>query len=116
MLKNTLAKKRQSTNRALAEAEALAATTNETTAPTKPAITELPQLLSERDAAKYTGVSAAYLRRARTEGAPGGRTSGPVFVRLESFGAKGGRNGGRVLYPRADLDEWLSGLERKRVI
>jgi hypothetical protein len=75
-----------------------------------------PALLSERDAAAYTGVSAAYLRRARIEGAPGGRTGGPVFVRLESFGKKSGRNGGRVYYAKTDLDKWLASLERKRVI
>jgi hypothetical protein len=76
----------------------------------------LPALLNERDAAKYAGVSVAYLRRARNEGAPGGRTAGPDFVRLESFGKKGGKNGGRVMYPRVDLDKWLVSLERKRVI
>ena len=79
-------------------------------------VTELPALLSERDAERYTGVSVAYLSRARTEGSPGGRTAGPDFVRLDSFGAKGGKNGGRVMYPRADLDKWLMSLERKRVI
>ena len=78
--------------------------------------TTLPALLDERAAAKYAGVSVAYLRRARIEGAPSGRTAGPNFVRLESFGAKGGKNGGRVMYPRADLDKWLMSLERKRVI
>ena len=85
------------------------------TTETEQAIT-LPALLSEREAAAYTGVSVAYLRRARREGAPGGRTAGPPFVRLETFGAKGGRNGGRVMYARVDLDAWLSDLERKRVI
>ncbi|MDR1133572.1 MAG: hypothetical protein LBL05_05380 [Synergistaceae bacterium] len=100
-LKNTLSRKRG------------AVATNETARAEQSII---PALLSERDAAAYTGVSAAYLRRARREGSPGGRTSGPNFVRLESFGAKGGKNGGRVLYARVDLDVWLSGLERKRVI
>ena len=82
---------------------------------TEPAI-PLPALLSQQDAAKYIGVSVAYLRRARTEGSPGGRTAGPDFVRLASFGTKGGKNGGRVMYSRADLDKWLMSLERKRVI
>jgi hypothetical protein len=76
----------------------------------------IPALLSEREAAKYTGASIAFLRRARGEGNPGGRTAGPLFVRLESFGGKGGKNGGRVMYPVKDLDEWLASLERKRVI
>ena len=81
----------------------------------EPVIT-LPALLSEQDAAKYIGVSVTFLRRARCEGNPGGRTAGPDFVRLDSFCAKGGKNGGRVMYPRADLDKWLISLERKRVI
>jgi hypothetical protein len=76
----------------------------------------LPALLSEHEAAKYTGVSIAYLRQARREGAPGGRTAGPLFVRLETFGAKGGRNGGRIKYALKDLDEWLASLERKALI
>ncbi|MDR3165771.1 MAG: hypothetical protein LBU13_09355 [Synergistaceae bacterium] len=97
-LKNTLPRKRQTIE----------------TAKTRQATT--PQLLSEHEAAAYTGVSTAYLRRARREGAPGGRTAGPLFVRLETFGAKGGRNGGRVMYPVKDLDEWVASLERKRVI
>ena len=76
------------------------------TVKTEPAIM-LPALLTERDAAAYIGVSVSYLRQARTKGAPGTRTAGPPFIRLDSFGTKGGRNGGRVMYPRADLDEWL---------
>jgi hypothetical protein len=75
-----------------------------------------PALLSECEAAAYTGVSVAFLRRARREGNPGGRTAGPLFVRLETFGKKGGANGGRVMYPVKDLDAWLVSLERKRVI
>jgi hypothetical protein len=97
-LKNTLPRKRQTLETARGEQSTL------------------PALLSEERAAKYAGVSAAYLRRARREGAPGGRTSGPLFVRLETFGAKGGKNGGRVKYAVKDLDEWLASLERKRVI
>jgi hypothetical protein len=75
-----------------------------------------PALLSEREAAAYTGASVAFLRRARREGNPGGRTAGPLFIRLETFGEKGGANGGRVMYPVKDLDAWLASLERKRVI
>jgi hypothetical protein len=93
-LKNTLPGKRQTANEAVT----------------------LPALLSEREAAAYLGVSVAYLRRARKEGAPGGRTAGPLFIRLETFGEKGGKNAGRVMYARVDLDAWLSSLERKRVI
>ena len=85
------------------------------TVKTEPAIT-LPALLTECEAAAYIGVSVSYLRQARTKGAPGGRTAGPNFVRLDSFGLRDGKNGGRVMYPRADLDKWLMSLERKRVI
>lgn len=101
-LKNTIAKKRQ------VPAEI-------TTTANKPVMTN-PQLLSEKETSRYFGVSVAYLRRARAEGSPGGRTAGPPFIRLESFGSKGGRNGGRIMYPLVDADEWLAALERKRVI
>jgi hypothetical protein len=102
-LKNTIPRKRQT-----------ATDTTATNSKTKHSI--LPQLLSEHEAAKYAGVSVSFLRRARREGAPGGRTAGPKFVRLESFGKKGGKNGGRILYAIKDLDEWLASLERHRVI
>ncbi|MDR3163958.1 MAG: helix-turn-helix domain-containing protein [Synergistaceae bacterium] len=100
--KNTLPKKHKAVTEAAAPTNAEQFTT--------------PALLSEKQAAQYLGISVAYLRRARREGAPGGRTAGPKFVRLESFGTRGGRNGGRILYATKDLDEWLASLERKGVI
>ena len=84
-------------------------------AETEQAIT-LPALLSEREAAAYTGASVAFLRRCRSEGATGQRTPGPLFVRLASFGTGRGRNAGRVMYPRCELDAWLKSLALQRTI
>jgi len=75
----------------------------------KPAIkagTALPLLLNERDAATLTGVSLSYLRKSRSEGNPGGRTPGPLFVRVN----------GRVYYRRADLELWNNELEAQRTV
>ncbi|MDR1581341.1 MAG: hypothetical protein LBS35_13375 [Synergistaceae bacterium] len=103
-LRNTLSGKRRAATEATANGTAMAKQS------------AMPALLSERDAAAYTGVSVGFLRRARSEGSPGRRTAGPLFVRLETFGGKGGKNGGRVMYAVKDIDEWLTSLERKRVI
>jgi predicted DNA-binding transcriptional regulator AlpA len=53
--------------------------------------------LNEKDTARYVGMSVSFLRRARCEGAPGGRTPGPPFVKL----------GRSVRYLVSDLDAWL---------
>jgi hypothetical protein len=76
---------------------------------------ELPALLSEKEAAAYLGVSLGYLRRARTEGVIGRRTPGPRFIRIQGD-VRGGRNAGRILYPKSELDEWLAALKRQTVI
>jgi hypothetical protein len=71
--------------------------------------TEQPQLsllLSEKEAAKFSGVSVAYLRRGRSQGTTGRRTPTPPFVRVE----------GRVFYRRADLAAWASALPAREVI
>ena len=52
--------------------------------------------MKERDAARYLGVSCAFLRSARV-----GRTTGPPFVRA----------GRMVLYRVAAMDEWLAAHE-----
>ena len=67
---------------------------------------ELSLLLDERQVSRYLGVSVSFLRKARSEGAPGQRTQAPPFVRV----------GGRVYYRRVDLDAWVSGLESRRVV
>jgi hypothetical protein len=72
---------------------------------------ELPQLLTEKQTACYLGVSLGYLRRARTEGTLGRRTPGPRFVRIQGD-VRGGKNGGRILYPKSELDEWLATFQR----
>lgn len=66
----------------------------------------LPLLLDEKTTARYLGVSLSFLRKARSEGTPGNRTPAPPFVRV----------GGRCLYRRTDLDDWVAGLETRRVI
>ena len=68
--------------------------------------TALSLLLDKKQAAQYLGVSCSFLDKARSEGAPGGRTQAPPFVRV----------GGRCLYRRADLDTWVAGLEAQRVV
>ena len=71
--------------------------------------TETALLLDEKQAARYLGegaVSLSFLRKSRSEGAPGNRTPGPVFVKL----------GKRVLYKVADLQAWVDGLETRRVV
>jgi len=58
---------------------------------------ETPRVLSEKQAAKYIGMSAGYLRNDRMNGPIGDRTPGPVFVKV----------GWRVMYLVEDLDAWL---------
>ena len=67
---------------------------------------ELPLLINEKQASKYLGVSLSFLRKARSDGSPGGRTPAPPFVRV----------GGRVYYRVADLDQWVANLESRRVV
>jgi len=69
-------------------------------------MTNMPLLLDEKLAAPYLGVSLSYLRKARSEGAPGKRTPAPEFVKVD----------GRIYYRRADLDMWVSGLASQRVV
>ena len=64
-----------------------------------------PALLDEKQAAKYLGVSLSYLRKSRSEGAPGNRTPAPPFVRLD----------GRVKYKLDTLKAWVDELEERRV-
>jgi predicted DNA-binding transcriptional regulator AlpA len=52
-------------------------------------------LLHSRDAARFLGVSEAWLARERWKG------TGPTFVRI------GGPNGRAVRYRREDLDDWI---------
>ena len=67
--------------------------------------TSLSLLLDEKQAAKFLGVSLSYLRKSRSEGAPGDRTPAPPFVRLD----------GRVKYKLATLKAWVDELEERRV-
>jgi hypothetical protein len=60
----------------------------------------MSQLLDEKAAAAWLGVSVTFLRRGRSEGKTGGRTQAPPFVRV----------GGRVYYRPSDLQAWVSSL------
>jgi hypothetical protein len=66
----------------------------------------MPQLLDEKRAAAWLGVSVVFLRRGRSCGTTGKRTPTPNFVRV----------GGRVYYRRADLEIWVAGLEAREVV
>lgn len=54
-------------------------------------------VLSESEAARYIGMSASFLRKARTEGDRRNRTPGPAWL----------KTGRSVGYLREDLDAWL---------
>ncbi|MDR1510810.1 MAG: helix-turn-helix domain-containing protein [Synergistaceae bacterium] len=66
----------------------------------------LPLLLGEKDAALILGTSLSFLRKARSEGARGGRTIAPPFVAV----------GGRRYYRTADLKSWVEGLAGREAI
>jgi hypothetical protein len=71
-----------------------------------PSNLEQPLLLDEKKAAAYLGVSLPFLRRGRSCGTTGKRTSTPPFVRV----------GGRVYYRRSDLEAWVNSLLSREVI
>lgn len=66
----------------------------------------LSQLLTDKKAAAYLGVSVSYLRKSRSDGAIKGRTPPPPFVRV----------GGRVYYRLSDLDTWVAKLETRMAV
>lgn len=57
----------------------------------------VPKALSERDAAKYLGISSISLRQGRCEGRRDNRMPPPPFLKI----------GRKILYLRDDLDQWL---------
>ena len=65
-----------------------------------------PLLVDERQAVAITGLSLSYFRKTRCDGAPGGRTQGPPFVRV----------GGRVFYRITDLQKWVDELSTQRFL
>ncbi|OGT41294.1 MAG: hypothetical protein A3F13_09860 [Gammaproteobacteria bacterium RIFCSPHIGHO2_12_FULL_40_19] len=58
---------------------------------------ETIEVLTETEAAKYIGMSRAFLSADRQNGYREGRTKGPVFMKL----------GRAIRYHRKDLDGWL---------
>lgn len=57
----------------------------------------VPQIVAEREAARYIGMSVAFLRQARCNGPTANRTPGPIFIKI----------GRAVRYCTSDLDAWL---------
>ena len=55
------------------------------------------QLLTEKQAAPYIGMSRSFLRQSRMNGRRENRTPGPPFLKI----------GRKVLYLAEDLDTWL---------
>ena len=55
-------------------------------------------LVCEKEAARYIGMSVAFLRKSRMEGRRKNRTPGPPYLRI------GGRS---IRYSLRDLDAWL---------
>ena len=53
--------------------------------------------MDEKDAARYVGMSVAYLRKSRMEGNRKKRTPAPPYIKI----------GRSVRYLLRDLDEWL---------
>lgn len=52
--------------------------------------------LDNKEAARYTGLTAGYLNKLRVSG------GGPIFIKI----------GGRILYAPDDLDTWLDAHKR----
>lgn len=63
-----------------------------------------PRLMDEMEAARYIGMSAPYLRKARCEGNIGNRTPAPVHLKI----------GNAVRYDKTDLDRWIDEQKRHR--
>jgi hypothetical protein len=70
---------------------------------TKETLAADPDIVDERDAAKFTGMSVAFLRVGRAQGVVGRRTPSPPYIRL----------GRAIRYDKNDLRAWL--LEHRRV-
>ena len=66
----------------------------------------LSLLLSEKQTTDFLGVSLSFLRKARSEGAPGKRTQAPPFIKI----------GKRCFYRRSDLEDWVKSLLSQRVL
>ena len=75
--------------------------TLEKTPPTLPAETDVPsvrKLLTEKDTAKYLGVSRGFLRKSRMTGPLRGQTPAPPWVQF----------GRSIRYDLDDLNQWIS--------
>lgn len=63
---------------------------------------ESRRAISERDAAKYIGMSRSFLAQARMDGPRKNRTPAPPFIKI----------GRSVRYLREDLDNWLDSFAK----
>ena len=59
-------------------------------------------LLNEQEAAKYINMSRSFLRKGRSEGAPGERTPPPPHIKISTR---------RIRYRKKDLDSWIAMFE-----
>lgn len=57
-----------------------------------------PRALSEKETAKYIGMSRSFLAQARMDGKLKNRTPAPPFIKI----------GRTVRYLKEDLDQWLT--------
>lgn len=60
-------------------------------------------ILTEREAAKYIGMSRSFLRHARIDGNRKGRTPAPKFIKI----------GRAVRYPKDELEKFLAQFPRQ---
>ena len=65
---------------------------------TKEIVIEKVEVLTEKEAAKYIGMSRSFLCMVRMNGHREGRTKGPAFMNL----------GRSIRYHKNDLDAWLN--------
>jgi hypothetical protein len=66
----------------------------------------IKEILTEKEAAIYIGMSCSYLNQDRTNGYRKGRTPGPPYLKL----------GRSVRYHIRDLDEWLNKNRVTRIV
>ena len=64
---------------------------------------DIHSILTEREAAKYIGMSRSFLRHARIDGNRKGRTPAPKFIKI----------GRAVRYPRDELEKFLAQFPRQ---
>ena len=64
----------------------------------KDVLIEIVEVLTEKEAAKYIGMSCSFLNQDRINSYRKNRTHGPAFMKL----------GRSIRYHKKDLDDWLN--------